>query len=170
VNDELSGLEQMLEQATAPKDAPPRDLGPEAQPLRETWLAFGRLLDSAERSAAAAKAEVRLPPASRRWPLAAAAVLAASLLIGLSVFWMQSGADSNTGQVVSAQPAKNVEKAAAASTTGDLLWDDSFDQQIASAGQGMALAQSDLAHASDATDFVRFQLHQTEQDFEKTKL
>ena len=66
------------------------------------------------------------------------------------------------------KPAAN--QTPAASPANDLRWDDTLDQQIADAGQEMALAQSDLAHAIDTGDLLRYQLHQTEQDFEKSKL
>lgn len=63
-----------------------------------------------------------------------------------------------------------VKKPSPAATTGDLRWDDSLDQQIAETRQGVALAQSDLAHNFDAIDFVRYGIRQTQQDFEKEKL
>jgi hypothetical protein len=173
MNEDLDGLERIVDSATAASDAPQGDLTPEAQSLREAWLAFGRLLEADQSSALPPRAELRLPPAPRRWPLAVAAALAASLLIGASVYWMFGGGGTSGGvrptanQVASTAVAV---KPSVASTTGDLRWDDSFDQQIADARQGVTLAQSDLAHNFDEIDFVRYGIRQTQQDFEKDKL
>jgi hypothetical protein len=178
MNDKRTGLEQMLEQATSPGDAPERDLGPEAESLREAWLAFGQLLEAAEprdtvpllqRSSAREDGRA-VAHAGRRYSIIATA-LAASLLIGLSAYWMWSGAEKPSGVVPlggNVAATKNVKPATP--TAGDLGWDDSLDQQIADAGQGVALAQSELAHGFDAADFARDRLRQTEQDLEKSKL
>jgi hypothetical protein len=193
MNDKRTGLEQTLEQATAPSDAPQRDLGPEAQSLREAWLAFGRLLEAAQphdnvpllrRSSARQNLRSLLglrqavAHVAKKYGLAAA--LAASLLIGVSIYWMSdhgaapSGVPPTADQTVTTQGVKPSAAAVAQNpavpAAGDLQWDDSFDQQIAEAGQSVALAQSDLAHAFDASDLVRYQLYQTEQEFEKNKL
>jgi hypothetical protein len=191
MNDKPTGLEQMLEQATAPSDSPDRDnvlltlrvrngRHAERDEYREAWLAFGQLLEAAQPAPAPlgtvpifVSAKMGLSPLapSRRWPLAVAAALAASLLVGLSAYWLWSGADRPGGaQSTGLNMAATKDVKPAAPTAGDLRWDDSLDQQIADAGQGVALAQSELAHAFDATDFARDRLRQTEQDFEKSKL
>jgi len=199
MNDDLTGLEQMLEQTTAPSDAPQRDLDPESESLREAWLAFGRLLQAAQprdsvplgdsvpllrRSSARQNRHSLLGSrqavahASKKYGLVAAA-LAASLLIALNVFRTWNGPATPAGVVPTAgnvaaakgaKPSTALAQTPAPPAANDLRWDDSFDQQIAEAGQEMTLAQSDLAHAVDAGDLLRYQLRQTEQDFEKSKL
>jgi hypothetical protein len=113
MNDELKKMERMLEKATAPGDAPAGDLDPETASLRETWLAFGQMLDSADSMLETTaplsisplppvdgqrtnsvllkeeKQGVGAKPAWRRWayPLAAG-LLAASLLVAAVMMWM----------------------------------------------------------------------------------
>jgi hypothetical protein len=48
MSDEVKRMERALEQITAPAAAPRRDLPPEAQRLRDAWLAFGQLLEAAD--------------------------------------------------------------------------------------------------------------------------
>ena len=200
MNDDLTGLEQTLERTTAPMDAPQADLDPDSKSLREAWLAFGRLLEAAQprdsvplcdsvpllrRSSARQNRRSLLGLHQAvahvgKKHVAAAAALAASLLVGLSVYWLWGG-DSAPQCVVPAAGNVAADKAAKPSAAAvaqspvvpaasDLQWNDTLDQQIAEAGQEMALAQSDLAHAFDAGDLLRYQLRQTEQDFEKSKL
>ncbi len=74
------------------------------------------------------------------------------------------------------QPAKQLAKSnnlpnnSSNNSSNDLQWDDSLDRQIAETGQDVALAQSDLGHAFDMTDFVRYRLQQAQQDFDTNKL
>ena len=88
--------------------------------------------------------------------------------------WGHSGRVVPTAdKVVSTDAVKvsvAVVKQPSVATTSDLQWDDSLDQQIADARQGVALAQSDLAHNFDAIDFVRYGIRQTQQDFENDTL
>ena len=176
MNDKPTGLEQTLDQATAASDAPQRNLEPEAQSLREAWLEFGRLLEAVQSPAALERFVP--PPAPRRWPLAVAAALAASLLVGAGAYWMWSGGGASGvalptgGNVAVTEGAKPsaVARTPAASAADGLQWDDSLDQQIAEAGQGVALAQSDLSHAFGEIDFVRFGIQQTRQELERDKL
>jgi hypothetical protein len=192
MNDKRTGLEQMLKQATAPGDTPADDLGPEAQSLREAWLAFGQLLEAAEprdsdsllprsdgvpllqRSSARQDGRAvlgsRQAVAHRGRNIGLLVALAASLLIGLSVYWLWGGAERPGGVVPAGGNMATGTTNRAAPAAGELRWDDSLDQQIAQAGQGVALARSDLAHGFDATDFARDRLRQTEQDLEKSKL
>jgi hypothetical protein len=171
MNDRSTGPEQTLERVTAASDAPQQDLEPDAESLRQAWLTFGRLLEAVQSPPAAPLEQWRPPPASRRWPLAAAAALAASLLVAASLYWM-SGGEGTSGPVL---PATNRLAATdgvkpSASADDGLQWDDSLDRQIAQAGEGVALAQSELSHAFGEIDFVRYGIQQTRQDLENSKL
>ena len=182
MNDKKAGLEQMLEQVTAPSDAEPRDLGPDAQALRETWLALGRLLEAAQPPAAPLLESVAPPRTSHRRSLTALAALAASVFLALSAYcWMWGGGGklgvalpSPDGRMASVDGPNRSAPATPhpqnSSEASELQWDDSLDEQIATVGQGLALAQSDLSHAFDAADFVRRGIQQTQQELENNKL
>ena len=121
----------------------------------------------------------RLPPrAWRRWPLAAAAALVLCVVIGLAVYGRRAGPATAGRSVAAGGPvaaADGRNKAAAGqpparSDAGPLQWDDSLDEQIVAAGEGMALAQSELAHRFEPAELVRYQVGQVLQDVEKSKL
>jgi hypothetical protein len=189
MNDDLTGLEQMLQRATAPTDAPQDDLDADSKSLREAWLAFGQLLDAAQPPDSAPRCDsvppcdsvplLRRSSAGRKYGLVAAA-LAASLLVAGSVYWSWGGRVAPSAAIAKANNVAVVQGAKvnkltagpfpAASPANDLRWDDTLDQQIADAGNDVALAQSDLAHAFDTTDLVRYRLQQAQQDIEKNKL
>lgn len=82
-NEEQQKLREMLERATAQGHEMPVDLDAETSSLREGWLALGKLLEDAQLAAGQSSEtwQVTLPPARRRWPLAVAAAIAASLLL-----------------------------------------------------------------------------------------
>ena len=164
-----------LEQATA-ADVPAEPLAAETQSLREAWLAFGQLLKSAEPPAEPA---IDRPPRrrSRRWPLVAAAT-AASLLLCLSAVEMrkyvdQPGKVGLPPAVASAnavRPAPVVKQSPTASTTGELAWDDSLDDEIAKVGQQMANIEPNFSYASGAFDTLQYDLQQFQKEMEEDKL
>ncbi len=199
MKDDFRTLEQVLRQATAPNGAPQSDLGSDAKGLREAWLALGEVLEAAqpadgrlatcttERALATCTTECRLatctterlpPRAWRRWPLAAAAALVLCVVIGLAVYGRRAGPATAGRSVAAGGPvaaADGRNKAAAGqpparSDAGPLQWDDSLDEQIVAAGEGMALAQSELAHRFEPAELVRYQVGQVLQDVEKSKL
>jgi hypothetical protein len=83
MNDQQQKLREMLERATARGDDMPADLDAETLSLRESWLALGKLLEDAQLAAGQSSEtwQVTLRPTPRRWPLAVAAAIAASLLL-----------------------------------------------------------------------------------------
>ena len=91
MENDLTGLEQMLQRATAPTNAPQDDLDADAKSLREAWLAFGQLLDAAQPPDGAPLCDtvplLRRSSAGRKCGLVATA-LAASLLVAASVYWL----------------------------------------------------------------------------------
>ena len=161
----------------------------DSKSLREAWLAFGQLLEAAQPPDGASLCDgvplcdsvplLRRSGAAKKYGLVAAA-LAASLLVGLTVYWLWGGqsapqcicpADNNVAVVKGAKVNRlTAGPSPVASPANDLRWDDTLDQQIADAGQNVALAQSDLAHAFDTADLVRYRLRQAQQDIEKNKL
>ncbi len=167
MNDELSKLQHELEQATS-------DHGPTDSPLHETWSALGQLLDTA------------YPPNDKPIPLRRAtrwrgrlgvlATLAASLLAVIGTSWVLMGIDRSTPSIVPDvdQPAvtqqQQQQQQQQPAQTDSLDWDDSFDEQLASAGQAIVRVQQDWYHADDAFSPVQDGVEEMNDDFQSDML
>jgi hypothetical protein len=189
MNENVAGPDEMLNLVTADSGMTEVELGPEGQSLREAWTEFGRLLEAAHSADVMPPLSVPMPtvsPASRRrpWFVAVfAGALAASLLLGVVMYW-NLGAGSTNSTVAnddkpSSKPAVQSNKSAmpqdaiaSSSKSVDApAWDDAaLDEQIASARQGIALAQSELSHAVGDVDLTRERFRQAQQDLEDNKL
>lgn len=113
MNDDLDRLQRALEQATAAGRVSADDLDAETCAMRETWLAFGQLLEASNSTGPqagagpktvsplllgegpgvkAAEASINRPMLPRkranRWLLSAAGLLAASLLFAIATGWI----------------------------------------------------------------------------------
>ena len=158
MKDDLRALEKMLDEATAPANSPPRDLTAEAESLRETWLAFGRLLEAAQGPDAPF---VTQPNRSNRgWrrlrrAAAAVATLAVCILIGIGLYQFDGGAklaavDQEAKVIKTDKPEQP--------TDDDLQWDDSIDERIMVVKLGVVYARSDLAHTYNPADAIGYRL------------
>ncbi len=170
MNDELSKLQRELDQATSdhgPTDGP---LDAETASLRETWSALGQLLDTA------------YPPNDKPIPLLRAtrsrgrlwvlATLAASLLVVIGTTWVLMGIDRSTPSIVPDvdQPAVVQQQQKQPAETDSFDWDDSLDQQIASAGQAIVRVQQDWYYADDAFSPVQDGLEEINEDIQSDML
>src|SRR5262249_15393372 len=109
-------LLRKLELATAPasegnrSEAKASEFDPRTGELRDAWLAFGRLLESANSSGKPIEfpAAPMQPSRSRRWLFAVSFVAAASLAAVLVVVGLRSnGTQQNQGPSLAATPAKS---------------------------------------------------------------
>ena len=160
---------------TCPHHAPQPDLAPEAESLREAWLAFGQVLEAARPATPSPLAGLKPPPSPRRWLLVASAALAVSLMIAVGLQWMNARRPAGGGiapsRPIASTDAERSPRHAKVEPTaaGNLRWEDSLDRQIDAAGDDVAFAQSELAHTFDAADLVRYRLQQAQQDLEESK-
>jgi hypothetical protein len=165
-------LQAMLEQATGPDDASANTSDPQAERLRETWLAFGQLLEAAQPATDVSllplgeeqgmRAEPRLVR-PHLWCVTGAAALAASLLIGLATVWMLNGANrqshigADAQQTASNQPQSNTPAASTA-------WDDPLDQQIAELSQQLDNAKAGQLTMTDEFSEIQDRMKQFNQE------
>ncbi len=87
MNDDLSELQRSLELITAAQLPPDVELDRESAELRAAWSAFGKLLDAAQAGGEFPAQTLQPPRIGRRcrWPLVAIAVLAATVLLAITV-------------------------------------------------------------------------------------
>lgn len=152
MNESTEQLRAKLEQATASDLAEPID--DETAMLRESWLAFGKLVAATD---AESKPLVTLPPKVRDTGVffKFVAAIAASLLVGLAA-WAVLSRESNFIEPLPeiAAPDDSSNTAPSISDVAEALepdaddedqfaWDDSFDEQLATASQAIRSAQAD---------------------------
>jgi hypothetical protein len=199
MSEDYDKLRRLLEQATDDEDAPADELDPEAASLREAWLGFGRLLDAAQPPAYDSPLRLGewqqvspLPLGEgqgvravlrrrrvHRWLVSTAALVAASLLIGIMVTW----APPTTDRAKSASPAApqttaiNVPSATlvqqqrqAAKTAAEPQWDDSLDEQIAQIGEQVATARENQLSATDDFASMQYRIEQFRQEVQADSL
>lgn len=168
MNDETERLRVMLERATVPGHEMPEDLDAETASLRESWLAFGRLLTDAQPVAGEAWEDRKVAPQpvphrrSFGWTVAVAAslLIAAGITIAYRLRDGSSGAQPNSpaiarddrgpAETVAAAPETPAppktevrEDRQIAAVPDELKWDDSLDDQITAVAQAAALAGVD---------------------------
>lgn len=169
MTDDLGELERRLELATARHCPAEVLLEPETAGLRAAWLALGEVLEASQ-----PQVELplkRLPPLPakprRRWLAPMVATMATSALIVVTAAWYVRGTKPATAVSPSpaaiannshATPSPAKKRAAAASRDAELAWDDSLDQEIALAGQAIALAQRDRFASAPASNRVQYQM------------
>jgi len=200
MNRDLEILERQLESATN-RDVPPNaSLDEETTSLREAWLAFGQLLETAQPASAP---RLRLPPKSagrRGWLLAILVGLAASLLVAATIAWSgrrtelaavlpapSLGAAAGHGEQAapakkssspakkSASPAKKSsspakEASSSAGSASALAWDDALDREIVVAGQAVVSADQEWIVVAGACTPLRHGLEEVEKDLENNPL
>jgi hypothetical protein len=189
VSHEIDKLRQELEAITTRGEPSEDALVSEAAPLRDGWLALGRLLDEADSSLGEPAETWRMAPPhrQRRWTVATIVVLAASLLLALAVAWalrpprMSDVAEApDSGQMLENRvqpvpvrvPAVNkdapvpetIERPKVAVVPDELRWDDSLDEQITSAAETLIRVQQDWCYQTGRVESFRKGLQQLEKD------
>jgi len=201
VNDEWDKLERQLERATAPDGPTAGSLDAETASLREGWLALGELLRAVE---PAVEPPLRLPkpnrPVRRTGRKAAGiAVLAASLLVGLTLAGRWLGADRPRGVASrphtwlsqTAPPNADAERritdagpldpdSEPLNTDADQVdpaslddwgeWDDPLDQQIASVAQEVVRIQQDWDRVDEAFGLLYVGMEEMAEELERSPL
>ena len=182
MSEDLENMQRSLERATAAKDAPQAGLDPQTASLREAWLTFGQLLEAAQPATELPLDRWQTTPPrarKRRWLLPVAAVLAASLLVGVVATWMLRAA--NQPQSPGPAPEEMVatsnhvasptrEQPTAAPAVNGLQWDDSLDEQLAQAGRQVAYAQQDQFPGADAFGLMQYRIEQVRAEVQADKL
>ncbi|HUG71646.1 MAG TPA: hypothetical protein VMM76_28135 [Pirellulaceae bacterium] len=154
MNDSTRQLLAKLEQATAATTTEPMD--DETAMLRESWLAFGQLVGTADTES---EPRVKVPRKSRSagWTVKFIVALAASLLVAFAAWTILN---RSSGYVeLSPEIAETSELPATASITAEVTeapkgsapvdvvdkfaWEDSFDEQLASTSQAIRSVQAD---------------------------
>jgi hypothetical protein len=185
MTDDLRELQRRLEQATECHGPSEESLEPETVALRAGWLALGELLEAAQPEAAPRVPPMPLRPAPRprRWPpTATVAVLAASMLVAVSIVWsargfkptaipsLQSshvaGGGTKLGPLAARQtPATPSQQTTSASSNGE-TWDDALDQQITAVANAMVSVQEDWHAPPGGLSAIEYQLQQIKKDIE----
>jgi hypothetical protein len=194
MKNDLEKMQRLLEESTAAGDAPADVLDPEAASLREAWLAFGEMLESAQPPMLLSKISLlplgegpgmRPAPSSTRplWPrLLATGLLAASLLIAVVTVCVRHGlmpqenqenhdrlakqADSTQRQIAPSNPllAKSPSMADAPQ------WDDSLDEQFAQVSRQIVYAGQNQYYRTDAFGLMQYRMEQFRQAIQTDSL
>jgi hypothetical protein len=193
----LPKLQWALEQVTTVGIASENDLGSEAQSLREAWLDLGRLLEAAQPKQTVSPflhadettyyapiletgeelKSLSVPRSARahRWLLSSAALMAASLLIGILTTWNFWEADpservspvaTQTAAIKTSEPTLISQEHLTASASDDPQWDDSLDEQIAQVGWQMLYARQDV-YATTGVGSVQYGIEQMQKDLDE---
>jgi len=199
VNDEWDRLERQLERATAPECPAPDALDAETASLRDGWLALGELLRAVEPPVEPPLKLIEPDRPVRRIARTAAgiAVLAASLLVGLTVArtWIRADRpaelatrrDTPRSEIAraDAEPPHTVAKPSATvaePSTSDAEppdaasladwggWDDPLDRQIASVAQEVVRIQQDWDRVDGAFGLLYVGMEQMAEDLEQSSL
>ena len=187
MNDEMRELQRQLEAATAPDNVPEGNVDAETSSLRRGWLGLGQLLDAAEATLAEPSGRWQVPVRrkARRGHLAMVAVLAASLLVAVTIAWLvrrpgtagtpipASGAlaaGSKTPGPKSTDRPKSPSTQQAPRAGAELEWDDSLDEQLASAAEAVMSVQQTWHPSAGSVDTIWYGLQQVEDDFDSGSL
>jgi hypothetical protein len=179
MNDELEKSQRLLEAVTAAGETPADALDPEAASLREAWLAFGDLLESAQVSPHPLREGQRVRavrlPTQRRWLLPMAGALAASLLICIATAWMlRDTIRHNAAAPAPSQTASvghhAVTPSKAAASTDSPQWDDSLDEQFSQLDQQMTSVRENQLSSTDDFAVMQYRIDQFRQEVQADTL
>ena len=176
---DIEQLQGVLERATASTGPPDGDMDASTAALRETWRAWGQLLETIETPMQPPSLPPAAPRPARPWRLAAAAVLAASVAVVATAAWI-AGSTRRTEAPASVQqtaapvnakaPLVVVRQPATTPSTPESQWDDRIDEQIARVGQELISMQQAWSPRADALEHVRFRLEEIYAEIESARL
>lgn len=179
MSEDVRQLQDMLERATASMGPPDGDMDASTAALRETWRAWGPLLETIETPMPRVAIPPPAPRSARPWRLAAGAVLAASVAIVALAAWI-AGSTRRSEAPASVQPVAAPAKGEApqvaarrptiAPSTPESLWDDRIDEQIARVGQELICVQQAWSPRADTLDRVRSRLERIHTEIESARL
>jgi hypothetical protein len=182
-----NNLQRMLEKATDAGDVSPDELDPESASLRDAWLAFGQMLETAQPGSKSPivpeelpiyaplplgeKPSVRatLPHTTWQWHMRAASLLALTLLIAIVTTWKmqdphrQTDPDGSRPRTASTDhktaPLKQPNGQTLAKAD-EPQWDDKLDEQFAQVSWQMACIQQNQTLRTDAFGIIEYKLGQ----------
>ncbi len=172
-------LQGVLERATASTEPPDGAMDASTAALRETWRAWGQLLETIETPMAPPALPPAAPRPARPWRLAAAAVLATSVAVVAIAAWI-AGSTRRTEDPASVQqraapasakaPPVVARQPAVAASPPESQWDDRIDEQIARVGQELISMQQAWSPRADALEHVRFRLEEIHTEINSARL
>ena len=171
MSNEMKNLQRQLEEATAAADAVDASLDAETASLRESWLAFGELLDTAGGPTPQPLEMPQLPRrvvGPRRW-LALSAALAASLLIAITLVINAMRPEQIAKPKFDVTPKVDLPSRPEL-VADELQWDDTLDEQIAQAGQHLVRAQRDWYQLDGPFSSLQDGIGQMEEDMDQSTL
>lgn len=179
MSEDIQELQGVLERATASTGPPDGDMDASTAALRETWRAWGQLLETIETPMEPPALPPAAPRPARPWRLAAAAVLAASVAVVAIAAWI-AGSTRRTEGLASVQqtaapasakaPLVVARQPAVAASTPESQWDDRIDEQIARVGQELISMQQAWSPRADALERVRFRLEEIHTEINSARL
>ncbi len=185
---EAERLERMLEEITSDRHRDVSRSEPEAAGLREAWLAFGRLLEAADKAQSGSwnpkgiqqSEPLRKPATKRSRHVAVFAAAAAALCVALGVgWWLSRGGQPNgnrgpavvkketttdqpqTVQQIQPRPiTPTVPAPSIASTKAaeNSVWDDAIDTQITAVSREIDSVRQTWQHRVDDADMVQYRI------------
>jgi hypothetical protein len=194
MKDDIEALQRSLERATASGNTPgdgdsPADaLDPETASLREAWLAFGQMLESATPHTVTSPLllgegtgvrAARSRTFVHRRSLPKIALLAASILVVVAATWIVGNALRQTGSGAAPEKAVAVKGSDVPShrtrvqtpvAADEPQWDDSLDEQFAQVGWQMLCIRQNRLFRTDAFGMVEYHVEQLSEAIQADKL
>lgn len=169
MNDELKKLQHDLELATAADCPPDVPLDPQTASLREGWLLLDQLLQAAY-PPPQRPLKIR-PVAHGSTPagggVAVVAVLAAALLVGVTLAWSLTGS-GRAHRLASPHPGRtDPGQTEHELAVADPTWDDPLDRQLAEVGRQIVYLQQDRYYLDDGLAEMAYGLEEIEQAMEQ---
>jgi hypothetical protein len=185
-----NNMQRMLEKATTVGDVSADELDPETASLRDAWLAFGQMLETAQPDSDAlllspdattcapllpGEAPIYAPlplreraersHALRSWYVRAGSLLTVSLLIAVSTAWTlrvssQQANPNAESQTASATSPSKQPRVQTPANANGPQWDDSLDEPLAQVSWQMACIQQNQTLRTDAFGIIEYKLGQ----------
>jgi len=172
-------LHSMLERATSSTGPPDDAMDASAAALRETWRAWGQLLETIETPMEQRAMPPVAPRSSRPRRLTAVAVLAVSVAVVAVAAWIagstRQSEEPGSMQETSVSGETKAPTVAARQPAGTLpppesRWDDRIDEQIARVGQELICVRQAWSPRADALERVRSRLEEIYAEIESARL
>jgi hypothetical protein len=171
MNDEDKRWQLQLEQATSRCSATERAEDAETAALREGWTSLTRLLEAADRDFDASSVATLVAPVARstRHVWGTLVSLAAALLLAVMTGWAWQRYHHTplpeAPQIVESSPQpKRADSPKGTTESGDLLWNDSWDEKLARIDQAIVGLDSSTTTADGAVNVLDSALRSFGQD------
>jgi hypothetical protein len=192
---ETQEVQRILEWATASTAPPEPGMDPQTAALREAWIAWGRLLETAETPMEPSWIRPAAPRRTvRRWLPLGVGVAAATLAIAAATVWFALAMRRNRAPLpepevadVVVQPSRLPQKAGgtpapqgiadskrgpsqSTSAKAEIAWEDTFDHEITQVGEQLIGLEQNWRAGAGTLDLVWSRLGQIQEEVETGKL